>query len=211
MKKQLYVVCVYKSGGEYTKEYVDRLYEGVTSHYDGQFMFICLTDVMDEFPEENPYIVTDLQYDLPGWWSKLELFREDTSQHRIVYFDLDTIIKGDISKLLNDSHTFTTLDDFNPKVNRLASGIMAFEGDFTYLLETFNKDMIDLYTPRLGGKLGDQAYLEDFLQVKVEYIQDRYPGLVASYKWDDEETKRNASIICYHGRPRPHDTGWAVE
>lgn len=198
------VVCVYKSGGTvYTREYVERLYFSVMRF--GARNFICLTDdnTLDDFCQ-----TIHLERNLPGWWSKLEMFR--LTEGKYVYFDLDTIINGSIIPILSYPHKFSTLKDFNKKVDRLASGVIAWEGDYRFLYDNFEESLIERYTPSLGGKLGDQAYIEDMLQCKVDYLQDLFPNTIASYKWDSKETKERSSIICYHGKPRPHETGWAL-
>jgi hypothetical protein len=207
------MTCVYKSGGDFTKEYVIKLYNSFLKFSNlPEENFYCLTDVPHEF-QDVKFKVIKLQHNLPGWWSKLELFGLPMKGYQIVYVDLDTIIKDDISFLFVDEHYFTMLKDFNKKVVRIASGVMIFKsGEHTELLDrVLRKEInLDAYDPKKGGKLGDQAYLEDYLSVEVDFLQERYPGIVASYKWASTQEKEDAAIICYHGKPRPHETNWSV-
>lgn len=197
------VICVYKTGVVYTSEYVRRLMFSCIAN--GAKTFKCITDD----PSVGDFCSTiELESDLPGWWAKLEMFR--LTKGKYVYFDLDTIVHQRIDDFLKYNHKFTALRDFNKKVTRLASGILAFEGDYSYLYKNFDRSMIDAYTPAKGGKLGDQAYIEDHLKTDVQYVQDLFPGIVTSYKWNTEEEKKISSIVCYHGKPRPHETGWAI-
>lgn len=207
------MVCVYKTGGDFNKHYVDMLFNGFVKHsgLENQH-FYCLTDVPYVF-DHSPYNVIPLQHDLPGWWSKLELFNIGAKGQRIVYMDLDTIIKGDISFLFTDDHPFSMLKDFNKKVDRLASGVMVFDvGEYQRLLNRVleNRTIMDLYDPKKGGKLGDQAYLEDYLGFQPTRLQSVYGDIAVSYKWADEAQKDGASIICYHGSPRPLQTNWSI-
>ena len=196
------VVCVLKSGGIYTPEYVERLKKSCLEN--GVDSFLCLTDI----PQVSEICDTiDLVSGFPGWWSKLEIFKLPLG--RYVYIDLDTIINNDITEILTYPHTFTMLKDFNKKVSRPASGVMAWgDKDFSYIHDNFKESMIERYDPRRGGSLGDQAYISDTLKFKPDYLQTLFPGSVSSYKWDTYETKQQSKIICYHGRPRPHETGW---
>ncbi len=197
------VVCVYKTGGDFDVQYVEKLHDSCMAN--GAEQFICFTDD----PEVEWVCDTvEFQSDLPGWWAKLEMFRLKSGKY--LYFDLDTVIHQSIEPMLIHPHRFTALRDFNKKVNRLASGIIGWTGDHSYLFTEFTADLIPQYTPSMGGKLGDQAYIEDRLRCEVQYFQDLFPGTIASFKWDDDKTKQSSSIICYHGKPRPKDTGWSI-
>lgn len=184
------VACVLKSGGCYTPEYVERLKAGVDAHLMGH-RFVCLSDV--DVPCER----IQLTEDLPGWWSKLELFRLTGPT---LFLDLDTVITGDLSEIAAYPHQFTMLSDFyHPE--RPASGVMAWSGDWSRLL--------DEYEP--GRKYpghGDQGYIAWKLG-EVERFQDLFPGQVVSRK---VVSTRNANerVVCFHGQPRPHDVGWRV-
>ena len=79
-------------GGRYGPGWVRRLAAGLRRHLPRPYRLVCLTDVPDavaDVAEPIPF-----RYDWPGWWSKLELFREDVSVGRMIYFDLDTVITG---------------------------------------------------------------------------------------------------------------------
>lgn len=198
------VVCVYKTGGkEFTPEYVERLYKGCMKN--GAEKFLCLTD--DESVSSICEIL-ELESDLPGWWAKLEMFR--LTEGKYLYLDLDTIVHKSIRHVLEYEHKFTALKDFNKKEDRLASGLLAWSGDYSELYTKFDSNLIPDYTPMLGGKLGDQAYISDTIQCEVQYFQELFPNLVSSYKWDTKQTRRLTPIVCYHGKPRPKDTGWKI-
>lgn len=184
------VACVLKSGGCYTPEYVERLKAGVDAHLTGH-RFVCLSDV--DVPCER----IQLTEDLPGWWSKLELFRLTGPT---LYLDLDTVITGDLSEIAAYPHRFTMLSDFL-KPERPASGVMAWSGDWSCLL--------DEYEPgRSYPGHGDQGYIGWKLG-QVERFQDLFPGQVVSRK---VVSTRNANerIVCFHGLPRPADVGWRI-
>jgi hypothetical protein len=175
------IVSVLKSGGVYTAEYVERLKDSLPG-YD----FVCFSDVpvpCDRIP---------LKHNLPNWWSKLEIF---TLKEKCFYLDLDTVVDGDISEIVNYPHKFTMLSDFYHGTP--ASGIMAWEGDYSNILTD--------YDPRkIYPGHGDQGYIAT--KVVPEYFQDLFPGRIDSYKVGKYPL---ANIVCYHGSPKPHETGWA--
>src|SRR6185369_8319330 len=85
------IACVAK-GEKYGDDYVRALQEGVGRHLRIKHQFVCLSD---RLIPGVPCIA--LRHELPGWWSKLELFE---LKQPLVYFDLDVIITKDLSPLL---------------------------------------------------------------------------------------------------------------
>ena len=210
-RRSVAVLCVLKSGGYFTPEYVIRLKNMVERHTTVIHQFICLTD----FPGIHGCSFRALTADLPGWWSKIELFRPDIAAvDRIVYFDLDTLILDNIDDLLELDGPFYALRPWNRKnlVNgQCGSGLMTWQaGAYEYLFTGFERSW-------MARPLGDQAYISAVLREKGEEftpIQDAIPGIY-SYK---RECRRgglpdDARIICFHGRPRVHEVkdAWVRE
>lgn len=186
----LKVCCVLKSGGDYTPEYVERLKEGVDKHLSWH-QFICLSDmdVPDRIPLENNW---------PGWWSKLEIFK---LTGKVLYFDLDTVINGDLSEIADYPHRFTMLQDFIQPYN--ASGMMAWDGDYSNLYHEFKPGHIEQY--KRGG---DGEYIRK--RINADTFQNLFPELIASHKMHNLKQRTEARVICYHGHPRPAQTGWSI-
>lgn len=195
------IVCVYKTGGDFTLQYIRRLARSV-KHHTGMTL-ACLSDedrvsnYCDHVPIVNGW---------PKWWSKLELF-----QHfdHAVYVDLDTIIKSDISTLLDmQEGNFGMCAAFGASA-RGNSSVMRWRGDFSYLTDLFTLDRIAEYSkPRT--KWGDQDFIWDNLRSPPELIQESHPGLIASRKLSCFKSRQDCGILCYHGRPRPHQTNWSA-
>lgn len=204
------VACVLKSGGwrnrhmrvEYLPADVVWLRDMVKAHLEAPFRFVCLSDV--EIPGVE---VIPLENDLPGWWSKLELFRAFTDEP-VFYLDLDTVIVGSITAMVDHPHTFTVLRNLsasNPRTDRIGSGLMAWEGDYSHVYRAFMADpsrhMRECMTPK---RWGDQGFIAAHVPDR-HYWQDLLPGAVVSYKFD---LRRGAPrtpnrIVCFHGEPRP--------
>lgn len=196
------VACVYKTGGDYSLEYVKRLRDGVKKNCNRPF--VCLSDDFGAKEYCDEYIPLVNGWD--GWWSKIELFNNFDSA---LYFDLDTVINGDIQELCDYDHKFTMLSDFNKKNTRPASGVMAWNGDYRYIYDRFSMNLTKKYSAK-NNLWGDQGYINDVLDKDPDRFQDIFPSRFASYKWDRPIKKRKASVVCYHGKPRPHETGWKV-
>ena len=183
----LTVACVLRSGGCYTPEYVSRLQRGVADHLTGH-RFVCLSDV--DVPCERVPLITEL----PGWYAKLELFHMTGP---VLYFDLDTVITGDLSEIASYPHQFTMLRDFtHPEYP--ASGVMAWHGDYGFLFDDF--------TMNHPGH-GDQGYIAS--KIEPDLFQDLFHGQIVSRKQPDLRNA-NERVVCFHGDPRPHAVGWQV-
>lgn len=210
----LTIACVLKSGrferaiykDGYTAEDVLRLKNMVTDNLQVPHRFVCFSDV--DVPCER----IPLKHGWSGWWSKIELFSE-VFDDTVLYFDLDTVIAGDLSDIALHPHQFTMLRDFG-KHGIPNSGVMAWRGDYTHIYERFKKEprryMVTYLTP---PKLGDQAYISD-VQKPIELFQDCMPGQIVSYKKDIVGKPRPADVrvVCFHGEPKgAGSSGWVKE
>lgn len=204
------VLCVLRSGGCYTPEYVERLFAGVDKHINHPYSFTCFTDTKLNIPG---VLCIPLLYNWVGWWSKIEIFRQIGS---CLFFDLDTMIIGDIGPIARvvteaDSLSMWMLRSFRSGVSGFMSGVMAWNGDCSNLYKMFR------YEVHSRNYRGDQ----DYLSVKapgvcgsVGAVQDLVlPGGIVSYKHHVRGcgVPKEARIVCFHGRPRPHEIGWQLE
>ncbi|KRS17530.1 hypothetical protein [Roseovarius indicus] len=189
-------MTVLRSGGEYEECHVDRLREQCEKHAPDT-EFVCLSDIGG----------TALLHDWPGWWAKIEVFR---FQGPILFVDLDTTIRGDLRPILDAAacHEFIALEDFNPRLRKMGSGLMAWGGSMSHIYETFcaNPDahMAKCTTRR---HFGDQGFIEPLTEGRT-YWQDILPGSVVSWKKHCKSgVPDDAKIVCFHGKPRPWDVG----
>lgn len=200
------VICVLKSGGDFDFEYVTRLKSMVERHVTVPYTFYCLTDLKMQW---SVVPILELCEDWHGWWSKIELFRPNlVEEDRIVYFDLDTFIVGNIDCILEREEDFIGLRPFNPlrakDPLKVASGVMSWKNDGTYNL--FYHWFDGMRHPQQNK--GDQDYISRILSdrgLKFTYLQDVVKGI---YSYKRHVRGRNsmavdAKVICFHGRPRP--------
>jgi hypothetical protein len=203
----LHVVCI-KAGPKFGPDYPNILFDMVRRNllegYGGSFT--CFTDDaagLDEGIEVRP-----LPADLPGWWSKLALFKPGLFPEgdRVIFFDLDTVITGRIDALCDYDGPFAILRDaFRP--DGLQSAVMAWRaGECSEIWETYQAAGCPQDIPG-----GDQSWIER-TQMGAVRLQDAFPDMFVSYK-QLAGIPVKESVVFFHGEPRPHQvlTGWVPQ
>lgn len=199
----LRIVCV--DAGNYLgrgAEYVSILFDSVRRNLPDGFpgQFVVFSDYLDDY---GPGIeVQKLPGHLVGWYNKIFLFKDGLfpAGDRILFFDLDTVIVGKLDDLAAYDGPLALLRDFYRPLG-CQSSIMAWEAGK-------HSDIWSLYVdesyPEVPG--GDQAWIEAFRAVR---LQDKFGPMFASYKVNNcrSAPSNNASVIVFHGNPRPHECG----
>lgn len=203
----LTVACVYAPGGGFIADYVHRLQAGVGQFCRRPHRFVCLTNEKIEGVE-----CVALRRGWQGYWNKLELF-----QHRfpgpVAYFDLDTMLCRDISDMMETDYPFASLTHWQyPDV--MASAVMLWDGrlDFSYIPKAYNPAINQEYR-RHWRKNGDQAFIQERIGAFGD-LNELFPGRIVSYKMHVRTAGTvppDASIVCFHGKPRPHQINWQLE
>jgi hypothetical protein len=202
-------------GAQYVNTLFDMVRRNLPEGMEGEFH--CFTDDAEGL---DPAIVRrDLPGDLNGWWNKVWLFREGTfsPEDRIVYFDLDTLITGRLDDIVAYDGPFAILRDFW-RPEGLQSSVMAWSPDaVSFIWEEWEK----AGRPILPG--GDQAWIERcfglpdtstiFARYSPDILQDRFSGSFVSFKASAGVAPDKASVVVFHGLPRPHEVtaGWVPE
>jgi hypothetical protein len=198
----LTVACVLRSGAVYDSLDVLKLGAGVGRNLSGA-RFACLSDV------PVPCQRIPLAADWPGWWAKMELFRPDIIGD-LLYFDLDTIITGDLSDMAEIGRLTIMRDVYRPE--GLQSSVMYIPHDSKQAVwDRFNGNP-DRYMAECGGG-GDQAFLETLWLGEAAIWQDELPGQVQSYKVADMATNGvpdNCRAAVFHGQPKPRALNWTL-
>lgn len=182
-------------------EYAQRLFDGFARHLpQTEYKFFCLTDD----PKTLPPRVEPIEPDpgLNGWWNKLSLFKPGVlPKGRVLFSDLDAMPIGDLTAIASYQGPFAAIRDFYNHVH-LQSALMAWEaGTMGHIWEGWNNEGRPQTDPG-----GDQVVIERW-QGKADYWQDILPGQVMGFK----DCRRLGGIpscarmICFHGRPRPHE------
>ena len=186
------IALVLKSGGDFTAAHVEDL-RAQLARFTAREVIV-LSDVAE-------VATHTLDYNWPGWWSKMELFRPDLGGD-LFYLDLDTVITGPLDWLGGLVRPTMLRDFFHPA--NMASGVMYWpERARERLWNAFVRDAHGVM--RLNRRGGDQRFIGSVMRGRVDYFQDREPGQVCSYKVDCRfrGVPDGASLVCFHGQPRP--------
>jgi hypothetical protein len=195
------VATVLRSGGDYDARWVHTLYRQLDRHMPEPWTFACLSDD----PSVPGYV--PLRHDWPRWWPKIELFRPGLFDGPVLYLDLDTLVLGDLSGIASYCGRMAMLADFYRLLRgrrQGESGVMAWTpGEHT-------EAVYRAYVKRPVRTGGDGPFIRR--HVEHEYLQDLYPGQIASFKADARRGPPDgARLVAGHGRPRFSDprAGWA--
>jgi hypothetical protein len=215
-QRPLVIASVLKTGGIYDDRYVNRLASAVKRHitHEIDYTFACLTDSTEGNIDLSLVDqIIPLQYNLSGWWSKLELFRPELfNGAQILYFDLDTLIVNNIDDFASYGGDFLCLRDFNT-LTHIGSGILSWNAKKCHhIFYKFFRELIsgDIQINQFLG--GDQEAIEHFLEIDPQWVQDVFPNKMAAFKYQcyDSATKEVnipelSSVICFHSKPKMAD------
>lgn len=208
------VACVLRSGAEYNREHVLALYRQVARWWPPgeELRFIALSDAPIHYGGiETRAIGHTHEGTCVGWWAKMALFhpaQEDLGD--ILYFDLDTLIVGDLYDIVHTSG-FTMLSDFgNPWAAQ--SGMMLLPRAVRRAVrEVWGHGFVTT----MRRFRGDGEFLDSLYRDTVQRWQTVIPDQIVSFKYHVRQNPglavpAEARVICYHGKPRPWNTPlWA--
>lgn len=179
------LICCVKVGTKYGSEYVLRLRDAVARHLPVPHRFVCFTDdPVDGVECFSP------PADLPGWWSKIGLFKLKLP---LIYFDLDVVITGDLSPLL-DWQGFSAIKDWwQPGIN---SSVMKLSGKETHVWENFDPKLMRKY------RGGDQEYIGQQFPPNLKTFPPNYFPSYKANKCQDGPPS-DALAVIFHGFPKP--------
>lgn len=215
-------------GQAYSWTYVDKLYSMLTRNFSFPVRLHVFTE--SSRTVQSPYIKHDL-IDWPGihgprkaWWYKIQMFNSDYFQGRLLYFDLDVVITGNLDWILQSNPAyFWTIRDFKymwkPSWEGLNSSVMYWDTTkFERVWRNFEQQPIDTITKAYNG---DQDYITAMIPVTERKNFDEC--YVKSWRWHikdgglDQKTKLykrpqagsvllpGTSIVIFHGKPKPHE------
>jgi hypothetical protein len=182
------------SRGIFTEEWVDRLYRGVARNTTRRFRMVCYTDRPRSFSED--VIQRPIKLGYRNCLSLLEPFADDLG--RVVFMGLDTIIVGNIDRLMDYDGPFAMLQD--PWAPRSCSGVMAYPytPEIWQAFEAAHE--LHAATALLGEHPSDMVYLATQPHVLLDDCG------IYSYKAHCRGgVPADARIVYFHGREKPHE------
>lgn len=207
------VLMVYKTGKDFGPEYVQVLARAIGKYLPGA-RAQCLTD--DPRSVEAYIEPLTLRHGWSGWWSKIELFREDLGPGPFLYLDLDTIILRELSMLaqiVESGPKPCMLRGRHPKAQQYdlpASGMMSWEaGQMEHIYKTFADDpgrhiKQGFQRAAHGGQRGDQGFIAQW--ISAARFQDVLPVGYIRHKRDYTELGLSGAehLLMWSGKPRLH-------
>lgn len=220
----IHCACLIHSDG-YTWNYVDRLYNMITRNITRPIIMHVYTEDSRSVPA--PYIKHNLiDWGIAGpkrsWWYKLQMFNSEHHSGPLLYFDLDTVITGNIDWIwnLNLQH-FWTVRDFKylwrPNFNGSNSSVMWWNTSlYNYIWQDVKRQKITDFFKRYHG---DQDYITNAITNRRFFNTD----WVKSWRWEcldggynfqrrihrlpgtGTHLYRDTSIVVFHGNPKPHE------
>lgn len=216
--------CVIHSDG-YTWDYVERLYNMLSRHITPSIQLHVYTEPERLVPEKFiKHELTDWQIAgrKKSWWYKMQLFNTEHHSGPLLYFDLDTVITGNIDWIWQTPAEYLwAVQDFKylwrPGFNGINSSVMWWDTrKYAYIWENFKQQNLAQIMLKYNG---DQDYITDMIPVHNRRFFDT--ERVKSYRWQcldggyNFSKKRHnepntgcqidslTSIVVCHGQPKP--------
>lgn len=201
------VACV-RTGTKYPVEYVYKLQAMVARHMNVPYRFVCLTD--------NPLALPGIECvniieNLPGWWGKMKLFSIEWRQdEKVIYFDLDMVICGDISKLVELEVDFAICGSFTRAAGNknwpciYGSCCMVLGSSLgVYIWDIFRSNRLALMAA--AGNYGDQVALQH-IYPDATILQEVLPqGFFLGYRNLTKFKPDECSVVVFAGANKPHN------
>lgn len=180
------VACV-RTGDLYDHQYVVNLWHATQKWLRRPHDFLVIDDEA-------------IEKDLGGWWNKLYLFDGRLEEYEtVLYLDLDQVILDSLEPFF----------EFEPHLWFIAIDDWLYDETYNSSVMRFNpKYMRATWKARGGGEIQIPPFRSDqeFITKTVRYDKSRtWPkGWVTSYRWGYLKGKQPGAIVCFHGRPKPH-------
>ena len=215
----------------YDWSYVDKLYNSLCRNLTPTVRMHVYTESTRHVPE--PYIRHNLEEwegvrgPKRSWWYKIQLFNPIhmlPDQGQMLYFDLDTVIVGNIDWLWNvNRDRFWAARDFQYLMKssrwKINSSVMWFDPlKYSYVFKEF--DIKQIVNNARCPWHGDQDYIFSKVKTDVNYYNT---DQIVSYRWQVKEggfdfryrkpinpgaestISEAASVLIFHGNPKPHE------
>ena len=214
----LSIACVW-NGTKYSADYVEKLRAMVRRNLRTEHRFVCITD-----RRELPPVLGDMTHvgpcgadtGLPGWWAKMKLLSPDDRDpvDPTIYFDLDTVIVGDLDPLVRAAYeirgigicaNFTRASGHPTWPCAYGSCIMTFAPGWGAKYARIFHDAMD--SIMASCPRGDQQAIERIVHADdVTILQSVLPNGYILGRRDLNETRPDGtSIVVFGGSKRPHN------
>jgi hypothetical protein len=213
-------------GDAYSWTYVERLHSMLRRNLSRPVVMHVWTEASRPCPA--PYVKHNL-VEWPGiagpkkaWWYKLQMFNSKEFRGKLLYFDLDVVITGNLDWIINlDPSIFWCIRDFRylwrPNWQGINSSIMYWDTlRFKGVWKHFSLQNIATISRKYAG---DQDYITEVIRPQDRRFFDQ--NLIKSWRWQvldggmNMRTKiynqpgtgatvdNTTKVIIFHGQPKP--------
>jgi hypothetical protein len=202
------VACV-RTGLKFPFTYVERLRNMVARHMRPPYEFVCLTDQRERC--DRAVFIDVREIGLVGWWAKFVLFEPAwRGRSQIIYFDLDTVLVGDVTQLASVPDEFAILEspvrvrgNYNYPCKYNSSVMVIGAGRCTHIWEHFDKKRSPLMLKH--DRYGDQAAIEEIYPDAGILNRLMPKGFFLNYRDLAGHQPKEASVINFGGSFKPHN------
>jgi hypothetical protein len=190
-------------GSAYDWTYVERLHSMLSRHLTNFGQLHVWTEADRPMPDHMVKHVLEPMNTPLGWWYKMQLFNRQHYSGNLLYFDLDVIIVNSINWIAElDPQQFWAVNDFlylqsGDGYHSINSSVMWYNTEkMSWLWDKFKPI-------HMAQHRGDQDYLEHEIHHRQYFDTQK----VLSWRWQAQNAPLNslASILVFHGQPKPHD------
>lgn len=198
------IYTVLKKNPGWREEYVENLYKSLRKNITTNFNFYCITDAKNINGVDTIKLIS-LPDNCFGYWNKLQIFKESINRPSL-FFDLDTIVKGNLDSFLNDIQHEKFLMVRSPfRRPHHSSCIMFWNGDYSFLWNNYLNNF-KIYNEKYAPKpnfqnYGDQAYIAEKLQ-EYKLFQDILSEPEQISRMKKKESSKNEKILICNSNTR---------
>lgn len=212
-------------GTAYSWTYVERLFNMLSRHITPGIRLHVYTEADRPVPESMiKHVLDPLAIANPkrSWWYKMQLFNTAHHAGPLLYFDLDTVIVGNIDWIWQQPTTyFWAIRDFKylwrPNHTGINSSVMWWNTQhYQHIWDTFAQQDLAVNMRKYPG---DQDYISAVIPENQRRFFDTYR--VQSWRWQcldggynfrkkchqapgtGTHVADNTSIMIFHGNPKP--------
>lgn len=176
--------------------------------------FVCYTDQPDVPHGWRKVDLTIYPYEMRhGWWGKMQVFDPlSRGPYPTVYFDLDTVIVGDITPLFEfaANNYFGICENFTKQVVpsyacKFGSCVMTFHPDFG-ASEFYVWSKIYEHSKRRAGRFGDQWVIQELIPDAMT-LQGHLPrGFFVGRRDFKETLEPSNAVMIFAGKRKPSNS-----
>lgn len=214
-------------GNHYDWQYVDKLYNMLSRNFSYPIRLHVFTEMDRDVPD---HMIKHAIDEWPGcsgprraWWYKIQLFNQRHFSGKLLYFDLDVVITGNLDWILQlDPKYFWCIRDFRYLWKQgwqgINSSVMYWDTEkFQRIWKSFvSQDLAEV----MKRYPGDQDFLTSAINEHERRFFDQ--NLIQSWRWQindggmDLNTKiyrrpgagsvlnSGVTVMVFHGNPKPH-------